>query len=632
MNVSIYKNLKHVITPPDIVGVNDVLYDILGGRYKKEIETIRTTEDNSILKKELPVVVFSGEMTIGVEKEYKEKKYISYRDDKSLAVHSGLCVIDLDKVSNLKETKKKLCNIKEVYSVFISPSGNGLKVLYRIPSNISKHRGYYKAILQDLEKLGIETMDTTSINESRLCFVSWDDDLYLNEYADIYVDYIEDQEDIIADVKTINEENVLTDFNKIAIAAKMIDGAEDGYKHNTLIKASYLMGGYVASGKVSEKDAVTMLRDRIRTKNVKDISQAYKTIQDGLEKGKHKPIYEIEELENEFKTFLSKEEFKDEQRTFTFLVDNSSVDEKMMAYIRDGEKEGFSTGSPLLDTHFVFKENTFNVILGHDNVGKSFLTWYLAVCASCLHGWVWIIYSPENKIHRIKKQLIDFVLGRESKSVLPDKFNKAKQLIDSHFVFIRKDKEFNIFELLEFGEILCNSDKKIKGFLIDPYNSLSLDYKTKGRGLSAYEYHLKAATNMRIFSERCCSIYLNGHSVTGSRRNMVDADGCLLRPRKDDMEQGGLWANRADDFLVIHRKVKSEDEWMFTEIHVDKIKDVETGGRVTFEEPVKFKLMYGSDYLDEDGNSPLKEWRSSFFHGNQGKLLELPKIELKDAF
>ena len=631
MNVSIYKNLKQISTKPSIVKANDVLYGILQGRWKDAIEEIRKSDDKSQLKKNLPVVVFSGEMTNPVPKEDKGKKYNSYRDDKSLAVHSGLCVVDLDHVEKLEETKSKLCSVKEVYSVFVSPSGDGLKVIYRIPANVKKHRGYYRAILDDLKKLGIKT-DTTSINESRLCFVSYDEDLYLNEYADMFTDYVEDAEAIIEDIVPVIKENTLTDFNKLAIGAKMIDSAQDGYKHHTLIKASYLMGGYIASGKVSEKDAIAMLKDRIKRKDIKDERQAFKTIEDGVRKGKNKPIYEIEELENEFKTHLSKEEFKDEQRTFTFLVDNSDVDSRMMAYIKDGEKEGFSTGSHELDTHFVFKENTFNVILGHDNVGKSFATWFLAVCASCHHGWRWIIYSPENKIHRIKKQMIDFVLGTESNGVSDDKFNKAKQLVDEHFIFIRKDMEYNIFQLLEYGEILCRTDKKIKGFLIDPYNSLSLDYKNRGRGLSAYEYHLKAATNMRIFSEKFCTIYLNGHSVTGARRKMLDADGVLIRPRKDDMEQGGLWANRADDFLVIHRKVKSEDEWMYTEIHVDKVKDVETGGRVTFEEPVKFKLKYGCDFVDSTGDSPLKEWRNEFFNGTQTKLLELPKIDVQDAF
>lgn len=630
MNISLYKNISQVSSPPKLIKVKELLYDILGGKYKDLILNLRQSNDKSTLKRNLPCVVFSGEMTNGVSKVSNSgKSYISYRDDTSLTTHSGLCIFDFDHVTNLQGVKEKMCAIKEVYAVFVSPSGDGLKVLFKIPKNIKKHRGYYKSILLDLDGMGIVSTDSTSINESRLCFVSYDPDLYINEYAETYMNYIEDADDIVVVNTTVDNSHVVTDYTKLNISAKMIDSCDDGYKHHTLIKASYLMGGYIASGKVREEDAVGMLRTRILNRNVKDKSQAFKTISDGIAKGKNKPIYEIEEIESEFKTQLSKIEYEDEQRGYSFLVNNNEVDKKMMSYITDGVTGGYSTGSNELDLHFVFKENTFNVMLGHDNVGKSLLAWFLAVCASSLHGWKWIIYSPENKIHRIKKQLIDFVLGKQSNNVNPDMFEKAKQFVDSHFLFLRKDREYTVFELLEYGELLCKSDSSIKGFLIDPYNSLNLDYKNRGKGLSAYEYHLKSATNMRIFSEKYCTIYLNGHSVTGARRNMLDADGILMRPRKDDMEQGGLWANRADDFLVIHRKVKSEDEWMYTEIHVDKVKDVESGGRVTFDEPVKFKLMYGADFIDSSGNSPLTKWRSGFFHGKQEVL---PLMETNDVF
>ena len=83
--------------------------------------------------------------------------------------------------------------------------------------------------------------------------------------------------------------------------------------------------------------------------------------------------------------------------------------------------------------------------------------------------------------------------------------------------------------------------------------------------------------------------------------------------------------------MGFHRKVKSEDEWMYTEIHIDKVKDVETGGRVTFEEPVKFKLMYGSDFIDESNVSPLTRWRQDFFQGKQ-TTMALPNISTKEAF
>lgn len=631
MIVSLFKDYKSVTNPPLKVDITTILNRVKNGHHKEIIDNIRKEPDKkkrSELKKKLPCVVFSGVLGKGISKTNKQtgNSYISYREDKSLTEHSGLCVVDLDdlgyddvKLSTYKKTLSQL--FPSILSIFISPSGNGLKVVFRIPQNIKSHRSHYKAILADLEKEGCE-VDSTSINEARLSFESYDPDIYINLEATEYTDFIlEEEAPLEAPLVAPLQQNNLTDYRKLSIAATMIDNAPDGFKHHTLIKAAYLLGGYISSGIVDEREAVEMLRKRISAKNIDDKDGAFKTIDDGIAKGKLKPIYEIEEIENEFKTYLSRKEFEDDERGFSFLSDSGKIDKMLEEYLVNGEQEGLPTNFKQLDSHFRFKPNSFNVILGHDNVGKSFMIWFLATVASCLHEWKWIIYSPENKTHRIKKQLIDFVLGVKAEQVSKVKFNKAKKFVDQHFYFIRKDKEHTIFDLLNYGAVLCEKDPKIKGFMIDPYNSIALDYKDKGQGLSAYEYHLKAATNMRIFAEKYCSIYLNAHSVTGSRRGQLDADGILKRPRKDDIEQGGLWANRCDDFIVIHRKVKSEDEWMFTEIHVDKVKDVETGGGVTYADPIKLKLMYFSEFVDEDGKSALESFRKDFFKvGTQGSL------------
>ncbi len=628
MYVSLYKDYKAIYKPPHKVHIKTVLQRTKNGKHKELIENIRNCEDKkerNELKNLLPCVVFSGYCGKGV----KKKGYISFREDDSLTEHSGLCPIDLDDVveyMDLEKAKFALSNLHYVYSAFISPSGKGLRAICKIPASIKTHRGYYRGILRNLESFGFK-VDGTSINESRVSFESYDPNLYLNENATEFTDYIEEKSEEVVKITKVAE---TTDYSKLNIAARMIANAPDGYKHHTLIKAAYLMGGFVTSGKVKEDDAVKMLQDSISARDIDDKRNAFKTIDDGIKKGKLKPIYEIEEIEEEFNLYISRKEFQDEQRRYNFLVDTKELDNKLYNYIENGEEEGKSTGYDDLDNHFRFKENNFNVILGHDNVGKSFIIWFLAVVASAKHGWKWIIYSPENKTYRIKKQLLDFVLGEKiNKQTHRKVISRAKAFVDEHFIFVRKDKEFNAFELLEYGAILCQEDKDIKGFMIDPYNSLSLDYKNKGQGLSSYEYHLKVATNMRIFAEKYCSIYLNAHSVTGSRRNMTTEDGVLKRPQKGDIEQGGLWANRCDDFIVIHRKVKSEDEWMFTEFHVDKVKDVETGGGVTYSDPVRLRLNYYSDFVNDYGNSALTSWRKGYFQGEQQQI---PLLSPEEAF
>lgn len=640
MNVSVFPNVNTITKLPKKVHIDEVLERIRTGDkgVKEIIEKVRaqpTPESRREIKKGLISIIFSGYCGIAVEKINRStgKKYKSYRDDKSLAEHSGFCVVDLDHME-LDDLLKWISYFKAlpyIYSVFISPSGDGLKVIYRIPADVSMHRSHYRAILADLEAEGLE-VDATSINESRVCFISYDPDIYINKDAEEFRDFIEEEE-IIDEVRdsAISKGSGKTDFRKLAIAAEMIDKAQDGHKHTTLIKAAYLMGGYVASGTVLEEDARRMLRDRIATKNLQNKQLAYNTIDDGLSKGQLKPIYEIEQIENEFNIELSKAKFRDDKRGFTFLVDKIAMDRKMMDYIKFGEVEGAAIGMKHLDEHVRLKENNFSVVLGHDNVGKSTVVWWLAVAAACLHGWKWIIYSPENKTYKIKKKLIDFVIGSRAEEAPVGTLKAAKAFVDEHFYFIRKDEVYTAFDVIEYGRVLCAQDPDIKGFMVDPYNSLSMDYKGKGAGLNTYEYHLRVISEFRIFSETCCSVYVNAHSVTASRRGAyVDEDGNIKRPQKSDIDQGAIWANRCDDFLVIHRQVKNKEEWMWSEIHVDKIKDVETGGSVTMGEPVKIKLMMYSDFQDEHGKSPLRAWRNIFF--KKGEQQRMPLGNPDDAF
>jgi hypothetical protein len=470
--------------------------------------------------------------------------YNSYRDDASLSEHSGFCVIDIDHISSKNEVeywKDTFAGIKHVYSVFISPSGDGLKVIYKIPADIKMHRGHYMAILQDIGEMTNLEVDTTSQNESRLCFISYDPDIYINKDAVEFSDFIDLSEEVneVADA-IVPQGDGKTDFKKLAIAAEMIDKAQDGHKHTTLIKASYLMGGYIASGMVREDDARKMLQERISGKNLQNKKLAFNTIEDGLCKGRTKPIYEIEQIETEFQTEITRDKYKDAKRVFSFLVDSKDIDRKMMDYIQYGERLFEGTGLKKMDEHYRFKENNFEVVLGHDNVGKSTVIWWLAAVSCALLDWKWIIYSSENDSHKVKKKMLDFILGKQSKHASAAAIEKAKKLVDTHFYFIRNDNVVSVFELLEYGQVLCEKDENIKGFMIDPYNSLSLDYKhPKGTGLSSYEYHMRAIGEIRVFSQKFCSVYVNAHSVTGSRRGIsVDEDGNIKRPQKSDSDLG----------------------------------------------------------------------------------------------
>jgi len=85
----------------------------------------------------------------------------------------------------------------------------------------------------------------------------------------------------------------------IKTAEKTIAESVDGGKHFALYKASYLLGGYVGGGILTEYEAINELRRFIDNKaNVTDLKAAYQTIDICLQKGKKEPITPEAILEN----------------------------------------------------------------------------------------------------------------------------------------------------------------------------------------------------------------------------------------------------------------------------------------------------------------------------------------------
>ena len=68
-----------------------------------------------------------------------------------------------------------------------------------------------------------------------------------------------------------------------------------------------------------------------------------------------------------------------------------------------------------------------------------------------------------------------------------------------------------------------------------------------------------------------------------------------MPPMASDVEGGGKFVNRSDEFFVIHRYTQHPQHWIYTDIHVRKIKELESGGRPTpLEDPVRLESTKGN--------------------------------------
>lgn len=181
--VTIFKNINET-GKPYYISVKKALDRIRGGQSKELLDKVRSTEAKDVrneLKKGLPSVCFGGKF--------------SSRSDNALIEASGLMSIDFDgfESTSLLEAKRFELEMDDyTYACFESPSGNGLKVLVKIPSTDSKgYKSYFKAI----EKYyNCPNFDSVCSNISRVTYESYDPNIYVNEKSAIWNEkFIEDK-------------------------------------------------------------------------------------------------------------------------------------------------------------------------------------------------------------------------------------------------------------------------------------------------------------------------------------------------------------------------------------------------------------------------------------------------------
>jgi len=317
----------------------------------------------------------------------------------------------------------------------------------------------------------------------------------------------------------------------------------------------------------------------------------------------------------------------------SFLATEADYDEYLAKWRNGTFEKGKSTGMEGLDKHFLFKDGDLVIINGIDNVGKSTVIWYLAMLAAILHGWKWLIFSSENKVGGIVRKLIEFYWDKPISEITDEQFREAKQFVKDHFDIIKvSDKLFNYQDILNM-HTKASKKKKYKGLMIDPYNSLKVDVPAKNKQ-NTYEYHYEAASVIQLYGKNNdLSIYLNCHVGTTGARNK-DKNGFTLAPQKEDTEMGVMFANKADEFLTIHRVTQHETEFMYTEIHVRKVKEIETGGRVTsLLKPVLLRGNLGmtgfnyhaSKLSGSFGYNPIRQWHDSKLKAGQKSIFDEPE-------
>lgn len=140
----------------------------------RSIDKITRTKENKLYKqRHFCYVCFSGTF--------------SYRSDQSLIEHSKLICIDLDDLENPKQIIRTLAERadKEHFVLcFISPNGDGVKVLfYADDLSPDTQYSYFQAFsgyLVELCHLPTQSIDKSCKDTSRACFLPYDPHIWVN--------------------------------------------------------------------------------------------------------------------------------------------------------------------------------------------------------------------------------------------------------------------------------------------------------------------------------------------------------------------------------------------------------------------------------------------------------------------
>jgi hypothetical protein len=108
----------------------------------------------------------------------------SKRDNGSLVKYSGLLCADMDSLGErLGEVRGILKTLPFVRAIALSPSGDGLKVFFNVINDPLRHEDSFRSIRDNARDLGIE-IDEKCKDIARICFFTYDPDLWLNVNAD----------------------------------------------------------------------------------------------------------------------------------------------------------------------------------------------------------------------------------------------------------------------------------------------------------------------------------------------------------------------------------------------------------------------------------------------------------------
>lgn len=220
--VSFYQNAKDkTCTVRDLT---EILDEIKSGEYSDEVEACRDALRNDKqdlykrLKSNLPSFSVAG-LFNGAHKLDSLNKYTKF------------LILDFDNVRDSDDHLPEDKSIREdeyCYAYFYSPSNRGLKIIVKVDSSLEDHSKAFRQVSEYYEDIIHSDVDQSGKDVTRLCFVSYDAELYFNPDATVFNVDAAEEEAVTSSIENI-EGDIKSECSELEILESIVTYCEENH-------------------------------------------------------------------------------------------------------------------------------------------------------------------------------------------------------------------------------------------------------------------------------------------------------------------------------------------------------------------------------------------------------------------
>ena len=462
-----------------------------------------------------------------------------------------------------------------MYACWVSPSGNGLKALVKIADG-KKHREHFQSLQEIFPEI-----DRSGINVSRVCYESFDPDIYVNEKAVVFTKAKKIEKIVVNEIESIDDSE---NFRRIL---KWLTNKNDAFvtgERNTYI---FKLASACCRFGINEEAALSLISAEYLVSNDFTMSEMRGAVKSGYRANRAiagSAILQKEKLVNKATNYEIdvKKEFIDEKEgnyRVEDVVYGIDVKDKALLINQNGFDKVMGVGIKELDYLFKPKRGEITLLTGIGNYGKT--AWQKSQLLSriIMYGEKIATFSPEDTpAEEYFHDYVEMLLGCECTPFNPNR--PANDIYEAAYDYISKHIFYISAEMLsptpqyikeKFLELIVQ--EKVDFCCIDPFNQMTNDYKGFGGRTDKYLETLLADFS-RFAKKNDVYFWVIAHPKLMER----DRSGNYKCPDVFDVNDGAMWNNKMDNITVYHRPFAQTDPSSpLAEFHSKKIKKKSVG-------------------------------------------------------